>query len=171
MYLAPVVENGEVTNALGVFLRGEGDDMVFEYSRGNVGFRCLYNTYADRRGGFSIMTNSDQGGLFCDAMRDVLLKFYGDENEAEKIADLEIDFKPILGDYKHQDLQASIRQDGEALVLQWNKQEPLKIKPKSNDQFSISGLESTIKIERNAERHVTALSFNKSGTSKKLERV
>lgn len=169
--LTPIIENGEVTHALGVFLRGEGDDIIFGHGGGNVGFRCLYNAYADGRGGYSIMTNGDQGWLFFEAMREILPKLYGGNDEIKKASDLKIDFKNYLGDYKNEDLLASITQEGEILFLKWNGQSALRIEPKSKDEFSIVGLKSSFKVERDEEGIITALNFIQSGTSRKLKRI
>jgi hypothetical protein len=117
------------------------------------------------------MTNGDQGSLFLQAMDDIFPKFYSGQDPQELGPEPQFDFNAYLGEYKNEDLRARITQDEQTLLLHWNGRNPLKLKSKSRDEFSIVGLKSTIKIERDDAGTISALNIHQSDTVQRLDAV
>jgi CubicO group peptidase (beta-lactamase class C family) len=65
LMLTPVKEGA----GLGLFVKGDGQDLSFSHSGGNEGFRCYMMAYPKRGQGAVVMTNGDLGG---DLMSEIL---------------------------------------------------------------------------------------------------
>lgn len=62
---------------LGMGLTGEGDDVYFTHSGGNVGFRCILIAHRDKGYGAAVMTNSDTGALLFQEILRSIAREYG----------------------------------------------------------------------------------------------
>jgi CubicO group peptidase (beta-lactamase class C family) len=68
---------GDGPTGLGFFLAGEGDELRFSHSGGNMGFRCHLEAYASLGLGAVVMTNSDNGQILINRILNTIADAYG----------------------------------------------------------------------------------------------
>lgn len=164
--LTPVFDAGEVQHGSGVFLHEDEENLIFGHGGANIGYQCFYNAYVDGRAGFSVMTNSDRGGIFCNAFREYHIKAYSKQKSEESP---EIDLTELVGTYKNDEHEVKITLEGETLHLHWNQLPPLKLSAKSKDELSITVLKRTLTIERDDNDTLSSILIKQSGHSQTLK--
>jgi CubicO group peptidase (beta-lactamase class C family) len=140
--ISPQIED----RGLGVIVRHKNKEKYFLHSGSNKGFKALFVAFAETGRGAVIMTNGDQGGgdkLAGEIMRSIA-KTYGWPNylvERATIPESLESYRKIYPRYVGQyrldtETQLSISMRDGHLFVQMNDDEPIKLYPESDSEFT-----------------------------------
>jgi CubicO group peptidase (beta-lactamase class C family) len=100
LMLSPVKEGA----GLGLFVKGDGQDLSFSHSGGNEGFRCYMMAYPKRGQGAVVMTNGDLGGdLMSEILRSLSTEYGWPDfkpTEKEAVAVAAAELEALAGTYQ-----------------------------------------------------------------------
>jgi len=89
---------------LGLFVKGDGQDLSFSHSGGNEGFRCYMMAYPKRGQGAVVMTNGDLGGdLMSEILRSLSTEYGWPDfkpTEKEAVAVAAAELEALAGTYQ-----------------------------------------------------------------------
>jgi CubicO group peptidase (beta-lactamase class C family) len=170
--LAPQVEP---YIGLGLFLDGAGEQLRFQHSGDNEGFKCMLVVYAGRRQGAIVMTNGDEGWMLYDEILRTIAHEYAwppapefgwrgelAHQRAVAAVDPQI-YAAYVGAYElRPGFHFTVTTDGEALLIQPQGQPPIQIYPLSETQFFARAVNADVRFERSDSGDLTGLVFRQN---------
>lgn len=160
--------------SLGVFMKGEGEEVYFGHSGGNVGFRCHFMIYAESGKGAAIMTNADSGMTVVDELERGMAKIYAWPGYLPKMPTF--DSTPVSEEFSGQyqldsRLAINLTSKNGTLTLQVEGQPPLNLHRHTDDEFSLSPLNTSIAFKRDDAGKIIGFTLKQNGSERSAEKI
>jgi CubicO group peptidase (beta-lactamase class C family) len=152
---------------IGFFLNENGHSMRFSHSGWNEGFVSQMSFYKEGGKGAVIMLNSNEAPLLSEIERAIAAEYNWPDyfnKKAEWIDLKDSDKDNVIGSYRSENNHtANIYAIDEKIYFTYVNHFPIQILPETLEKWSLSGLNTTLMLEKNTDGRVISFSIHQEG--------